>query len=76
MQWRWTLLSFAASFFLSWFVFGVIYWIIATAHGDLQAENRPDGANQKDGSHVPCVWAIHNFASCFLFSVETQHTIG
>ncbi len=22
------------------------------------------------------MWAIHDFASCYLFSVETQHTIG
>ena len=24
----------------------------------------------------PCVYNIHSFTSCFLFSIETQHTIG
>ena len=39
-------------------------------HGDLEPEN---AANS---SFVPCVTNIKNFASSFLFSVETQHTIG
>lgn len=25
---------------------------------------------------MPCVFNIHSFTSCFLFSIETQHTIG
>lgn len=25
---------------------------------------------------TPCVTNVHSFTSCFLFSVETQHTIG
>ena len=25
---------------------------------------------------VPCVYEIHNFVSVYLFSLETQHTIG
>ena len=31
---------------------------------------------QEENNWQPCVLAIHNFASAFLFSVETQHTIG
>jgi Inward rectifier potassium channel transmembrane domain len=26
--------------------------------------------------HRPCVENIKDFTSCFLFSIETQHTIG
>ena len=31
---------------------------------------------QEESKHKPCVANIWNFASCFLFSIETQHTIG
>jgi len=40
------------------------------AHGDF---DDLDGANE---THVPCVSGISSFTSCFLFSIETQHTIG
>lgn len=30
----------------------------------------------QDEKWKPCVDNLFNFASCFLFSVETQHTIG
>ena len=30
----------------------------------------------KDENHVVCVDNIKDFTSCFLFSLETQHTIG
>lgn len=76
MQWRWTLLLFAAAFFLSWLAFGGVYYGICWCHGDFDVDNLPGGVNQGAGNFTPCVWAIHNFASCFLFSVETQHTIG
>ena len=76
MQWRLVFLMFFASFFLSWLVFGVFYWLLALYHGDLEEDNLPSGKNQEDGSFKPCVWAIEDFTGCFLFSVETQHTIG
>ena len=33
---------------------------------------------KKNGTpcHTPCVWACEDFTSYFLFSMETQHTIG
>jgi hypothetical protein len=39
-----------------------------------EPEHLPD--KQEENNWQPCVLAIHNFASAFLFSVETQHTIG
>ena len=39
-------------------------------HGDF------DPANVANESFVPCADNIKGFTSCFLFSVETQHTIG
>lgn len=66
--WHWTILSFAASFFSSWFIFAIVWYIVAHAHGDLE-ENLPE-------THNYCVDNIKDFTSCFLFSIETQHTIG
>ncbi|XP_063981372.1 ATP-sensitive inward rectifier potassium channel 12-like isoform X3 [Diachasmimorpha longicaudata] len=71
-QWRWTLLVFSMNFLLSWLGFAIVWWIIAYAHGDLDPRNFTD-ANK---TFTPCVEDIHGFTSCFLFSVETQHTIG
>lgn len=73
-QWRWTLLVFTLSFILSWMLFAVIWWLIAFTHGDLEPAHLPD--NQEESNWKPCMSNINNFASCFLFSIETQHTIG
>ena len=35
---------------------------------------RGDLASSKEG--IPCILEVRDFASCFLFSLETQHTIG
>ncbi|XP_052866627.1 G protein-activated inward rectifier potassium channel 3-like [Anopheles cruzii] len=68
IQWRWTLFVFACSFILSWLGFGAIWYLIALSHGDIQAVG--------DESHKPCVTYIYGFTSAFLYSLETQHTIG
>ncbi|KAL9897249.1 inwardly rectifying potassium channel 2 isoform 3-T7 [Glossina fuscipes fuscipes] len=73
-QWRWTLLAFAMSFILSWLSFAVLWWLIMYTHGDLEDLHMPD--NQEESGWKPCVYAIYGFTSCFLFSIETQHTIG
>ena len=72
-QWRYTLLAFLASFMISWLLFGVIWWLIAFLHGDYTEENILAIQN---GTFVPCIRENWNFTSAFLFSVETQHTIG
>ncbi len=47
-----------------------MWYLTALQHGDFD----PDNIDDED--FVPCVDAIKDFTSCFLFSVETQHTIG
>ena len=76
IEWRYTLLAFAAAFFVSWTIFAVLYYIVAAYRGDLLPENLPGTENQKNGTWRPCVWEMYNFTSAYLFSVETQHTIG
>ncbi|XP_059046981.1 G protein-activated inward rectifier potassium channel 3-like isoform X1 [Achroia grisella] len=69
-QWRWTLLVFALSFILSWLLFALIWWLIIFTHGDLSPQ--PDS----NVTLIPCLNNVNTFTGCFLFSVETQHTIG
>nr|CAI5819348.1 unnamed protein product [Callosobruchus analis] len=73
-QWRWTLTIFAVGFIGSWLIFALIWWLIAYTHGDLEEDHLP--LYQADNNWTPCVFNIHGFTSCFLFSIETQHTIG
>ncbi|CAG9786099.1 unnamed protein product [Diatraea saccharalis] len=73
-QWRWTLLVFTLSFILSWLGFALIWWLIAFTHGDLEPDHLPN--MQESTNWKPCVFNIYDFTSCFLFSIETQHTIG
>ncbi|XP_043280058.1 uncharacterized protein [Venturia canescens] len=73
-QWRWTLLCFALSFLLSWLGFAVIWWLIAFTHGDFDEKHLPPVQIKNDWT--PCIYNIFSFTSCFLFSIETQHTIG
>lgn len=61
--------------------FQLIWWLIALSHGDLDPKNNSVVAaylNEtfENPNWVPCVVGINSFASCFLFSIETQHTIG
>ncbi|XP_039519053.1 ATP-sensitive inward rectifier potassium channel 11 [Pimephales promelas] len=67
LKWLHTLVIFTMSFLCSWLLFGMIWWLIAFAHGDL---------DPKGDEFVPCVTDIHSFSSAFLFSIEVQVTIG
>jgi len=76
MRWRYTILSFVSSFLTTWLFFAVIWYLIVWSHGDLLEHHLPGSPAQANGSWIPCVWQIKSFTSCFLFSIETQHTIG
>jgi len=67
LAWSWTLLWFCAAFYLSWLIFSAVWFLIALAHGDL---------DPRDPDHKVCVENVKDFTSAFLFSLETQHTIG
>nr|CAD7194324.1 unnamed protein product [Timema douglasi] len=74
MKWRWVLLILNVSFFLTWFLFAILWWLIAYVHGDLDPEHLPEF--QEAIGWIPCVTNIHNFTSAFMFSMENQHTTG
>lgn len=69
IRWRYMFLLFSLAFVVSWLSFGFAFWVIGLLHGDM---DRPDG----DETFVPCVTQVHTFVAAFLFSVETQTTIG
>ena len=64
VRWRWMLVLFSLAFLLSWLFFGCVFWLVAIFHGDL------------DGAAPKCVSNVSSFTAAFLFSVETQTTIG
>lgn len=72
LRWRWNLLLFSTAFVASWLVFGLVYWIISLAHGDFaeNPEDRPEKICINNVDHIA------PFTSSFLFSLETQTTIG
>ncbi|XP_053552494.1 ATP-sensitive inward rectifier potassium channel 15 [Bombina bombina] len=68
MKWRYKLSLFAATFLVTWCFFGVIYFVIAYVHGDMKKE--------QFSNHTPCVMNVDSFTGAFLFSMESQTTIG
>ena len=70
LKWRWSLIIFTMTFVSTWLLFAIIWWIIAFTHGDFVQENLDDE------SYSPCIDAVSDFPTAFLFSLETQHTIG
>ncbi|XP_014012442.1 ATP-sensitive inward rectifier potassium channel 12-like [Salmo salar] len=69
IRWRYMLVLFTLVFVLSWLAFGLAFWVIALLHGDL---DNPAG----DDNFTPCVLQVNGFVAAFLFSIETQSTIG
>ncbi|XP_028911671.1 G protein-activated inward rectifier potassium channel 3 [Ornithorhynchus anatinus] len=68
LRWRASLLVFILAYALTWLFFGAIWWLIAYARGDLD--------HLHDAAWTPCVHNLNGFVSAFLFSIETETTIG
>ncbi|KAF7665075.1 hypothetical protein LDENG_00154610 [Lucifuga dentata] len=82
IRWRYLLIIFTTTFLVSWLLFGLVFWGVALAHGDFDlhvplSEGNPEdtGENKRD-EWRPCILHIQGFIGAFLFSVETQTTIG
>ncbi|XP_077382236.1 ATP-sensitive inward rectifier potassium channel 14 [Festucalex cinctus] len=89
IRWRWMLVIFTLSFLLSWLLFGFAFWLIASAHGDLAVRLVPIAGNSAPGgagpggeataaaaAEEPCFLQVNSFMAAFLFSLETQTSIG
>ncbi|XP_038608703.1 ATP-sensitive inward rectifier potassium channel 14 [Tachyglossus aculeatus] len=73
VRWRWMFLIFSFSFLASWLLFGLSFWLIASLHGDL--EPLPVGGTSSTAPS-PCFSQVGSFLAAFLFSLETQTSIG
>ncbi|XP_061814110.2 ATP-sensitive inward rectifier potassium channel 14 [Nerophis lumbriciformis] len=84
IRWRWMLVIFTLSFLLSWLLFGFAFWLIASAHGDLSVRLSPVPGSVSAGAgpggevavEEPCFLQVNSFMAAFLFSLETQTSIG
>ncbi|GCC43780.1 hypothetical protein chiPu_0027945 [Chiloscyllium punctatum] len=68
LRWRYSLLVFVLAYALTWLSFAVVWWSIAYYRGDLE--------HLEDRAWTPCVNNLNGFVSAFLFSIETETTIG
>ncbi|KYO26458.1 G protein-activated inward rectifier potassium channel 3 [Alligator mississippiensis] len=68
LKWRFSLLVFILAYAITWLFFGLIWWFIAYCRGDLD--------HLEDKAWTPCVNNLNGFVSAFLFSIETETTIG
>ncbi|XP_028275695.1 ATP-sensitive inward rectifier potassium channel 1-like [Parambassis ranga] len=69
IRWRFVLFLFIASFTLSWFIFGLMWYWIARNNGDLTWQH-------PSSDHIPCIANVVGLTTAFLYSIETQTTIG
>ncbi|XP_055919349.1 ATP-sensitive inward rectifier potassium channel 11-like isoform X2 [Eupeodes corollae] len=74
MEWKYTIAIFVASFFTSWFFFGVLWYLIAYYNGDLTFDEIT-GERMGKGRE-PCVLGATTFVGMLLHSIETQTTVG
>lgn len=67
LKWSYHVIIFIATYILSWLGFGFLWWIIAFFRDDLGKDVT---------SEEVCVTGVNSFLSAFLYSIETQVTIG
>ncbi|MEE6485376.1 hypothetical protein FKM82_014256 [Ascaphus truei] len=68
LNWHFSLFIFTLVYTVTWLFFGFIWWFIAYIRGDLE--------HLGDKNWTPCVENLNGFVSAFLFSIETETTIG
>lgn len=69
----WVLLLTAIIYVGQWLIFGLIYHLYAIQNGDIHMHDE-EYANVT--LNDPCVSNVYDFASAFLFSMESETTIG
>ncbi|CBY37000.1 unnamed protein product [Oikopleura dioica] len=70
--WFYVTVAFFVSFIVMWVFFGLIYWLVAYQHNDIEFYKNP--ANMSD--HAVCMDNVFDFTTAFLFSLEGQTTVG
>ncbi|XP_056608891.1 ATP-sensitive inward rectifier potassium channel 12-like [Triplophysa dalaica] len=68
IRWRYLLLIFCSVSLASWLVFAAVFYIASLAHGDFHEDEAK--------ARKPCLLHVEGLVGAFLFSMETQTTIG
>ncbi|XP_012944008.2 ATP-sensitive inward rectifier potassium channel 12 [Aplysia californica] len=68
LKWRWATLILFLGFFLSYFIFSIVYYLLSYIHGDFDHIGDP--------KFEPCIKNLESYWDALLFSIETQSTIG
>ncbi|VDH90547.1 Hypothetical predicted protein [Mytilus galloprovincialis] len=68
LKWRYAIAILFNVYLASYFMFAVFWYWLMHNHGDFDHVNDPDWKS--------CVDGVHDFGNAFLFSIETQTTIG
>ncbi|KAG5269448.1 hypothetical protein AALO_G00202130 [Alosa alosa] len=68
LRWRLSFFIFTLVYVVNWLFFGFLWWLIALVRGDLW--------HSDEEGWTPCVENLNSFVSAFLFSIETETTIG
>lgn len=68
LRWRLSFFIFTLVYVVNWLFFGFLWWLIALIRGDL--------LHSDEEGWTPCVENLNSFVSAFLFSIETETTIG
>ncbi|KAM7353859.1 inwardly rectifying potassium channel 3 [Cochliomyia hominivorax] len=74
LDWKYMLAMFIGSYFLSWTFFAILCYMVAFSHGDLMFDE-VTGERLGEGKD-PCIIGVYDFTSMFVYSIETQTTIG
>ncbi|KAG9273352.1 ATP-sensitive inward rectifier potassium channel 1 [Astyanax mexicanus] len=69
ISWAFVMFFFVASFLITWFVFGLLWYWIARDHGDLAWQHPVDFT-------TACVVNVTGMTTAFLYSLETQTFIA
>ncbi|XP_025089260.1 G protein-activated inward rectifier potassium channel 2-like isoform X2 [Pomacea canaliculata] len=69
LKWRYVLVILLTVYLLSYLVFAVFYWLLSYMNGQF-------GSRASEPGYEPCIKNLDSFAGAFLFSMETQSTIG
>jgi potassium inwardly-rectifying channel subfamily J len=80
-KWRFTFAIFSFNLVTSWTIFASLWYLQAFLYGDIEHYEKVNSSQEPDkfiadNPHTPCVREVFSFATAFLFSLETQHTIG
>ncbi|XP_057177434.1 ATP-sensitive inward rectifier potassium channel 1b [Triplophysa rosa] len=69
IRWCFVIVFFVAAFTGSWFIFGLLWYSLAKSNGDLIQSS-------SESYQMKCIENINSLTTAFLYSIETQTTIG